>query len=55
MVPWGWKIESEEVGNGLDEIDEKVVLTNEKGVTVTYWAWPTSVGRKIRTNVESRY
>ena len=37
-VPWGWKIESEEVGNGLDEIDEKVVLTNEKGVTVTYWA-----------------
>lgn len=36
-VPWGWKIESEEVGNGLDEIDEKVVLTNEEGVTVTYW------------------
>ena len=43
-VPWGWKIESEEVGNGLDEIDEKVVLTNEKGVTVTYWACQHQLG-----------
>lgn len=45
-VPWGWKIESEEVGNGLDEIDEKVVLTNEKGVTVTYWACQHQLGGK---------
>lgn len=43
-LPWGWKIESEEVGNGLDEIDEKVVLTNEKGVTVTYWACQHQLG-----------
>ena len=43
-VPWGWKIESEEVGNGLNEIDEKVVLTNEKGVTVTYWACQHQLG-----------
>lgn len=43
-VPWGWKIESEEVGNGLDEIDEKVVLTNEKGATVTYWACQHQLG-----------
>lgn len=45
-VPWGWKIESEEVGNGLEEIDEKVVLTNEKGVTVTYWACQHQLGGK---------
>ena len=45
-VPWGWKIEREEVGNGLDEIDEKVVLTNEKGVTVTYWACQHQLGGK---------
>lgn len=45
-VPWGWKIESEEVRNGLDEIDEKVVLTNEKGVTVTYWACQHQLGGK---------
>ena len=45
-VPWGWKIESEEVGNGLDEIDETVVLTNEKGVTVTYWACQHQLGGK---------
>lgn len=43
-VPWGWKIESEEVGSGLEEIDEKVVLTNEKGVTVTYWACQHQLG-----------
>ena len=45
-VPWGLKIESEEVGNGLYEIDEKVVLTNEKGVTVTYWACQHQLGGK---------
>ena len=45
-VPWGWKSESEEVGKGLDEIDEKVVFTNEKGVTVTYWACQHQLGGK---------
>jgi len=36
-IPFGWKVESEEVGTIGDAIQEKVVITNHRGATVTYW------------------
>lgn len=40
--PNGWSVKSEEVGT--DIISEKVVLTNERGVTVTYWSCQRKLG-----------
>ena len=36
-IPSGWNVESEEVGTIGDAIQEKVVITNNRGATVTYW------------------
>lgn len=41
-IPSGWEITTEEV-NGLDIIQENVVLSNDRGVTISYW----SCGRKL--------
>lgn len=43
-IPWGWDVASEEVGDGMDVIQEKVVLSNDRGVTVTYWSLPRALG-----------
>lgn len=39
-IPSGWKVESEEVGALTDYIQEKIVISNNRGVTVTYWDIP---------------
>ena len=49
-IPFGWNVESEGVSDGLtgvdgvSEIEEKVVLSNERGVTVTFWSLTHELG-----------
>lgn len=49
-IPFGWNVESEGVSDGLtgvdgvSEIEEKVVLSNERGVTVTFWSLAHELG-----------
>lgn len=43
-IPLGWNVESEEIGEPNDEIMEKVVLSNERGVTVTFWSLVHKLG-----------
>lgn len=52
-IPYGWEVESEEVGDDLEEIAEKVVLTNGKGITVTYWDCLHELGGKSRTMLKA--
>ena len=40
----GWKVESEQVGALMDVIQEQVIITNDRGVTVTYWDLPQELG-----------
>ena len=49
-IPFGWNVESEAVSDGLtgvdgvSDIEEKVVLSNERGVTVTFWSLAHELG-----------
>lgn len=49
-IPFGWNVESEGVSDGLtgvdgvSEIEEKVVLSNERGVIVTFWSLTHELG-----------
>ena len=49
-IPFGWNVESEGVSDGLtgvdgvSDIEEKVVLSNERGVTVTFWSLAHELG-----------
>ncbi|WP_455190568.1 hypothetical protein [Eubacterium ramulus] len=43
-IPPGWKVESEQVGALMDVIQEQVIITNDRGVTVTYWDLPQELG-----------
>ena len=36
-IPKGWEIQTEEVGGPMDAVRENVVLTNDRGVTVSFW------------------
>ena len=48
-IPSGWNVESEEVGEPTDEIQEKVVLSNDRGVTVTFWYLAHELGGRSGT------
>lgn len=48
-IPAGWKVKSEEVGKELDVIEEKVVITNKKGITITYWDTTDKLGGYSRS------
>lgn len=43
-VPFGWSVTTEQVGKPGDQIQEQVVISNKRGVTVTYWDHPQSLG-----------
>ena len=43
-IPRGWEIQTEEVGEPLDEIEEHVVLANDRGVTVSFWSCQHALG-----------
>lgn len=43
-----WKITTEEVGNTLDFIGENIVLSNDRGVTVSYWNCRGTLGGASR-------
>ena len=56
--PNNWKIESEEVNENLSnaemgDIEEKVVIVNERGVTVTYWSCQKELGGYSREWVKA--
>lgn len=52
--PRGWDIQSEELGDGIDNpIEEKVVLVNDRGVTVTYWDCSRTLGGYSRSVVKA--
>ena len=43
-IPLGWNVESEEIGKPNDEIMEKVALSNDRGITVTFWSLAHELG-----------
>ena len=43
-VPFGWSVTTEQVGKPGDQIQEQVVISNKRGVTVTYWDLSQSLG-----------
>lgn len=52
--PSGWDIQSEEMSDGIDNpIEEKVVLVNDRGVTVTYWDCSRTLGGYSRSVVKA--
>ena len=43
-IPNGWQVKSEEIGDGTDIVQEKVVLSNDENLEVTYWDIPYDLG-----------
>jgi len=43
-IPNGWQVKSEEIGDGTDTVQEKVVLSNDENLEVTYWDIPYDLG-----------
>ena len=53
-IPRGWEIQTEEVGEPLDEIEEHVVLANDRGVTVSFWSCQHALGGYSRDMLKAQ-
>lgn len=52
-VPGNWNVTTEEVATGVDIVHENVVLSNDRGVTVSYWDCARTLGGASRTMVKA--
>ena len=53
-IPRGWEIQTEEVGEPLEEIEEHVVLANDRGVTVSFWSCQHALGGYSRDMLKAQ-
>lgn len=47
-IPSGWSVTTEEVGDGTTPVEENVVITNDRNVTVSYWSCLGALGAATR-------
>lgn len=53
-IPKGWEIQTEEVGGPMDAVRENVVLTNDRGVTVSFWYCQGALGGYSRDMLKAQ-